>query len=60
MIWNSWTDFFHMGGYGLYVWGSYAVMAAGLGAEVVLARRRHAAALAALAALATSTEEGLR
>ncbi len=49
MIWNSWSDFFHMGGYGPYVWGSYGVMAACLLAEVVLARRRHAAALAALA-----------
>jgi heme exporter protein D len=25
MSWNSWGDFFHMGGYGLYVWGSYGV-----------------------------------
>ena len=22
MIWNDWSDFFAMGGYGLYVWGS--------------------------------------
>jgi heme exporter protein D len=25
MIWNSWNDFFAMGGYGLYVWGSFVV-----------------------------------
>ena len=25
MNWNSAADFFAMGGYGLYVWGSYAV-----------------------------------
>ena len=25
MIWNSWSSFFHMGGYGLYVWGSFLV-----------------------------------
>jgi heme exporter protein D len=25
MIWNSWSDFFAMGGYGLYVWGSVVV-----------------------------------
>ena len=22
MIWDSWSAFFNMGGYGLYVWGS--------------------------------------
>ena len=22
MIWDSWSALFHMGGYGLYVWGS--------------------------------------
>jgi heme exporter protein D len=25
MSWGSMADFFHMGGYGFYVWGSYAV-----------------------------------
>jgi heme exporter protein D len=25
MNWSSWSEFFSMGGYGLYVWGSYAV-----------------------------------
>lgn len=25
MIWSSWGDFFAMGGYGLYVWGSVIV-----------------------------------
>jgi heme exporter protein D len=23
MIWQSWSDFFAMGGYALYVWGSF-------------------------------------
>lgn len=27
MIWNSWRDFWAMGGYGLYVWGSFGVTA---------------------------------
>lgn len=27
MIWNSWSDFWAMGGYGLYVWGSFGVSA---------------------------------
>ncbi|NTV95454.1 MAG: heme exporter protein CcmD [Thiobacillus sp.] len=25
MQWGSWSDFWAMGGYGLYVWGSYVV-----------------------------------
>lgn len=27
MMWASWSDFWAMGGYGLYVWGSYAMVA---------------------------------
>jgi len=40
--WNSFDAFIAMGGYGLYVWGSYLVAAAGLAIEVALlmARRR--------------------
>ena len=42
MVWNSWSDFFAMGGYGLYVWGSFGVTAAVIAAEIwsVIARRR--------------------
>lgn len=42
MNWASWSDFVNMGGYGLYVWGSYAVTLAAMGAEVVslVLRRR--------------------
>ncbi len=25
MRWQSWAEFWHMGGYGLYVWGSVGV-----------------------------------
>jgi heme exporter protein D len=25
MTWDGWLEFFEMGGYALYVWGSYAV-----------------------------------
>jgi heme exporter protein D len=32
----NWTKFFWMGGYGLYVWGSYGVTFLLLGAEVLL------------------------
>lgn len=48
MNWNSMTDFLHMGGYGLYVWGSYAVTAAVMLAEPLMARARHRRARAAL------------
>jgi len=50
MIWNSASEFFAMGGYGLYVWGSYAVVLACMAVEPVLARQRHRAAQRALAA----------
>ena len=49
MNWNSASDFFAMGGYGLYVWGSYGVTAAWMLLEPLLAARRHRAALQALA-----------
>jgi heme exporter protein D len=40
MIWANWGDFFAMGGYAVYVWGSYAVTFAVLAVEVLLLRRR--------------------
>ena len=42
MNWGSWQNFLAMGGYGLYVWGSYAVTLAVLVAEIValVTRRR--------------------
>ncbi len=41
MNWGSWSDFFAMGGYALYVWGSYAVTLALIAVEVsLLALRR--------------------
>lgn len=40
MSWGSWTEFWAMGGYGFYVWGSYGVTAAAIAAEIwALARR---------------------
>jgi heme exporter protein D len=35
MQWGSWGDFLHMGGYGLYVWGSYGVTLLAMVAEAV-------------------------
>lgn len=42
MVWNSFADFIHMGGYGLYVWGSVGVTFAFMLSEVgiLIARRR--------------------
>ena len=36
MIWSSASEFWAMGGYGVYVWGSVGVSAALLALEVVL------------------------
>ena len=46
MIWASWSDFWDMGGYALYVWGSYAVVAIGVVLEVQSAALRQRRALA--------------
>lgn len=45
MNWHSAGDFFTMGGYGLYVWGSYAVAAVIMILEPISAARRHRNAL---------------
>ena len=50
MSWNSWSEFFHMGGYGLYVWGSYGVTLLVMLAEPQLASRRHGRARAQIGA----------
>jgi heme exporter protein D len=44
MHWNSFADFVHMGGYGLYVWGSYGAALAVMLVEplLVVQRRRRA------------------
>ena len=48
MTWNSFSDFLAMGGYGLYVWGSYALAFAFMMIEPWLVARRHRQALDAL------------
>ncbi len=42
MNWGSWQNFIAMGGYGLYVWGSYVVTLVVLAAEIaaLVMRRR--------------------
>lgn len=36
MIWESWSDFFAMGGYALYVWGSMVAVFGFMLCEVVV------------------------
>ncbi len=49
MNWASWSDFFasffYMGGYALYVWGSYGVASGLIAVEIILLRARRRAAL---------------
>jgi heme exporter protein D len=45
MQWNSFSDFVNMGGYGLYVWGSYVMTLACMLVEPVLAAQRRRKAL---------------
>ncbi|MBI5278146.1 MAG: heme exporter protein CcmD [Burkholderiales bacterium] len=48
MQWHSVSDFFHMGGYGLYVWGSFGLTAVALAGEAWLVHLRRQRILAAL------------
>jgi heme exporter protein D len=40
MHWSSFAQFISMGGYGLYVWGSYGVTLVLLGGEVIMLLKR--------------------
>ena len=40
MIWHSWSDFFAMGGYALYVWGSFVVVFGLMLCEVIVLKLR--------------------
>jgi heme exporter protein D len=51
--WGSWDNFWAMGGYGFYVWGAYAVTAAGIAIEIWRLRLRRARAVAELQREAT-------
>lgn len=48
MQWASWDAFWAMGGYGLYVWGSFAVTALAIVMEVILLRQSGRQTLARL------------
>jgi heme exporter protein D len=40
MIWDSWSDFFAMGGYGRYVWGTFIVFVICMLGEVAFLLQR--------------------
>lgn len=40
MVWNSVSEFFQMGGYGLYVWGSVVVVFGFMAVEQVILSMR--------------------
>jgi heme exporter protein D len=48
MNWSNWAEFWHMGGRGLYVWGSFGVAAVAVAVELWLLRARRHAALGAV------------
>lgn len=48
MQWNSVSEFFAMGGYALYVWGSFGLTALIMVAEPLLIRRQRAELIAQL------------
>ena len=48
MNWGSLGDFLHMGGYGVYVWGSYGVTLALLGIEALTVARKERATVSRL------------
>ncbi len=56
MNWHSASEFFAMGGYGLYVWGSYAVTALVVVVEPWMAARRRRLALEQVAATMQEAE----
>ena len=48
MQWHSAAEFFAMGGYAVYVWGSVGACAVAMAVEPWLLRRRHRQLVAAL------------
>ena len=48
IYWNSPAEFFAMGGYGLYVWGSFGACALALAIEPLLLAKRRSEVLRSL------------
>ena len=53
MNWGSWSNFWAMGGYGLYVWGSFAVTLLAMLIEVGMLSARRTRILSELGTQAT-------
>lgn len=56
MIWSSFSGFWSMGGYGLYVWGSFGVTALLMAAEAFWTRRGRQNALSHVLAELRATD----
>jgi heme exporter protein D len=56
MIWGSPAEFFAMGGYALYVWGSFGVCLIAMIAEPILVKKRRSVVLARLRRAALADE----
>lgn len=60
MNWASWNEFFAMGGYALYVWGSYGVTLGLLVTEVILLIMRKRTILEHLNRVRGTAQRGLQ
>lgn len=58
MVWESWADFLHMGGYGLYVWGSVIVTFGFMVVELVILSLRRRAIMEHLGRLHAADQVG--
>ncbi len=56
IYWASFSDFIHMGGYGLYVWGSFIACVFGLGIEWLLIRQQRKQVIQHLRRMALAEE----
>jgi heme exporter protein D len=56
MNWASWSDFFAMGGYGFYVWGSFLVSLICMVGEVILVLNRRRTLLRQLSLINKATQ----
>lgn len=45
MNWNSWSEFLSMGGYGVYVWGSYGMTLICVVGELIILKSRRRTSL---------------
>jgi heme exporter protein D len=60
MSWTSLSEFLNMGGYGLYVWGSYAVFLICIAGEIILVSNRKRTLLKHLSLIHQSTKQEKR